>query len=61
MVSTHEGFWRPYEIAAEYLSSERDPAILEQQHPEMREAVLLLVGLFDESAQADGGRDQVQG
>ncbi|MCP4654785.1 MAG: HEAT repeat domain-containing protein [bacterium] len=33
----------PYKIAAEYLSSGRDPAILERQHPEMREAVLLLV------------------
>ena len=35
----------PYEIAAEYLSSNRDPAVLERQQPEIREAVLLLVDL----------------
>jgi hypothetical protein len=35
----------PYEIAAEYLSSDRDPAVLERQQPEIREAVLLLVDL----------------
>ena len=51
-VSSHRDLWRPYEIAYEYLSSDRDPAILEQQQPEMREAVLLLVGLFEEGAKA---------
>ncbi len=43
-----EDVWRPHGIALNYLSSGRDPAILEQQQPEMREAVMLLVGLYDE-------------
>ena len=40
-------FYIPYEIAFEYLRSEREPAIMERQHPEMRDAVQLLVNLFD--------------
>ncbi len=40
---------KPYSIALEYLQSDRKPAILEQQHPEMREAVQLLVDVFDEN------------
>ena len=35
---------RPYELACDYIDSERDLAFLERQHPEMREAILLLVG-----------------
>ena len=31
-------FYIPYDIAVEYLESERDPAIIERQHPEMRDA-----------------------
>jgi len=39
-------FYAPYDIALEYLESEEAPVILERQHPEMREAVLMLVDLF---------------
>ena len=38
----------PYGVALEYLQSDRDPAIMERQHPEMRDAVQLLVDAFDE-------------
>ena len=38
---------RPYQVALEYLRSDRDPAIMERQHPEMREAVQILVETFD--------------
>lgn len=50
--------WAVHEIALDYLSSDRDPGILERQQPEMREAVLLLVGLFDEGSAggSDGNR-----
>ncbi|MCI0487050.1 MAG: AAA family ATPase [Blastocatellia bacterium] len=53
-LSSEEILWAPYMIAAEYLQSERDPAILNRQHPEMREAVQLLVDAFDNhSAETD--------
>ena len=39
-------FYLPYDIALEFLESEEAPVILERQHPEMREAVLMLVDLF---------------
>jgi len=41
-------FYNPYTIALEYLDSDRDPAIIERQHPEMRDAIQLLVELFNE-------------
>jgi len=41
-------FCAPYLIALEYLESNRNPAVIERQHLEMREAVLLLVDAFDE-------------
>jgi DNA-binding transcriptional ArsR family regulator len=34
----------PFEVATAYLSSQRNPAVLERQQPEVREAVLLLTG-----------------
>ncbi len=40
----------PYLAAHEYLKSDRNPAILERQHPEMREAIQLLVELFDKGS-----------
>lgn len=42
-------FYAPYLIALEYLESDRNPAVIERQHLEMREAVLLLVNDFDAS------------
>ena len=41
-------FFAPYNIALEYLESDRDPAVIERQHPEMRDAVQLLTALYDE-------------
>jgi HEAT repeat protein len=38
---------RPYMIAHDYLLSSKDPSILERQHQEMREAVELIVSMFD--------------
>jgi HEAT repeat protein len=38
-------FYLPYEIAFEYIKSNADPAILDRQHPEMRDAVQLLIDL----------------
>jgi len=38
------GLWDPYVAALEYLRSDRNPAVLERQQPEMREAIELLVG-----------------
>ncbi len=43
-----ESWCQPYTVAFDYLQSDRRPAVLERQHPEMREAVQLLVDLFDE-------------
>jgi len=40
-------FYLPYDIALEYLESEEAPIILERQQPEMREAVLMLVELYE--------------
>lgn len=45
-----DNFFKPHKIALKYLQSNRDPAILERQHPEMREAVQLLVDSYDEGA-----------
>ncbi len=47
-IDAPRAFWLPYEIALEHLASGRDPAVLERQQPEMREAVELLVGSFEE-------------
>jgi len=41
-------FFAPYNIALEYLESDRDPAVIERQHLEMRDAVQLLTALYDE-------------
>ncbi len=41
-------FFIPYNTALKYLESDRDPAIIERQHPEMRDAVQLLVKVYDE-------------
>jgi HEAT repeat protein len=38
----------PHRVAADYLLSNRDQTILRRQHPEVREAVELLVAAFDE-------------
>ena len=42
-----ESVWRPYMVAVKFLKSGRDPAVMERQHPEMREAAQILIGLFD--------------
>jgi hypothetical protein len=47
-LSDSEALCAPYVAALEYLQSGRDPAVMERQHPEMREAVQLLVDVFDE-------------
>jgi HEAT repeat protein len=47
-LSNAEALCAPYVVALEYLQSNRDPAIMERQHPEMREAMQLLVDAFDE-------------
>lgn len=39
-------FYLPYEIAFDYIKSNYDPAVIDRQHPEMRDAVQLLVGIF---------------
>ena len=44
-----EAIFAPHLTALAYIESDRDPAILERQQPEMREAAMLLAGLFDES------------
>lgn len=41
-------FCTPYLVALEYLDSNRNLAVIERQHLEMREAVQLLVNAFDE-------------
>lgn len=38
---------QPHTVAVEFLTSGRNPAVIERQHPEMREAAQLLLGLFD--------------
>ena len=38
----------PYVIALECLESDRYPAVIEHQHPEIGDAVQLLVACFDE-------------
>jgi HEAT repeat protein/DNA-binding MarR family transcriptional regulator len=38
----------PYVVALKYLKARRDPALMERQQPEMREAVQLLVDAFDQ-------------
>lgn len=50
------GMATPYDVAGEYLSSNRDPAVLERQQPEIREAVMLLVDFADDSAEGRANR-----
>ena len=45
--SNAEVFCAPYSVALEYLESNRNPAVIERQQLEMREAVQLLVDVFD--------------
>jgi predicted transcriptional regulator len=45
-----ESFYSPYEIALAYIESNKNTTILERQHPEMRDAIQLLVNLFEENA-----------
>jgi len=40
----------PHLLAIRYLKSDRDPSVMERQHPEYRDAILLLVGEFDSAA-----------
>ncbi|HPO17156.1 MAG TPA: hypothetical protein PLI09_27220 [Candidatus Hydrogenedentes bacterium] len=44
---TDAEYFTPHLIALNFLESNRDPSIIERQHPEVREAVLLLVELYD--------------
>ncbi len=44
----NNNFFYPYTIALEYLESDRDPGVIERQQPEMRDAVELLVAIYDE-------------
>ncbi len=39
-------FYLPYEIAYEYIKSNANPTILDRQHPEMRDAVQLLIDIY---------------
>lgn len=41
-----ENIFKPYVTALEYIKSNEDPATIERQQPEMREAVNLLVNSF---------------
>ncbi|MCP5047067.1 MAG: MarR family transcriptional regulator [bacterium] len=41
-----EEIFKPYTVALNYIKSNQDPAIMERQHPEMREAAQLLVNSF---------------
>ncbi|MCK4766171.1 MAG: HEAT repeat domain-containing protein [Candidatus Aminicenantes bacterium] len=41
--------FKPYIVALDYITSNRDPAVLERQQPEMREAAQLLIHTFDNS------------
>ena len=47
-----EETFSPYIIALEYIKSNFDPAIIERQQPEMREAVQLLVDSFNASTKS---------
>ena len=38
----------PHRTALDYLDADRDPAILDRQHPEMRDAVEMLIEAFDQ-------------
>ena len=40
-------FFTPYKVALDYLKSNKNALILKRQHPEMRDAVILLVKIFD--------------
>jgi len=46
-LSDAEALCAPYTLALEYLQSGRDPAVMDRQHQEMREAIQLLVDAFD--------------
>ncbi|MEW5804052.1 MAG: hypothetical protein AB1847_18300 [bacterium] len=46
LLSDAKALYAPYMIALEYLQSGRDPAVMERQQPEMREAIQLLVDAF---------------
>ena len=43
-------FCLPYVVAADYLRSNGDPAVLERQQPEMREAAQLVIDAFEETS-----------
>ncbi|OQY00459.1 MAG: hypothetical protein B6I26_07755 [Desulfobacteraceae bacterium 4572_130] len=40
-------FFTPYKVALDYLKSNKNALILKRQHPEMRDAVILLIKIFD--------------
>ena len=42
-VGNGEDVFKPYIVALQYLKADQDPAIIERQQPEMREAIQLLV------------------
>jgi hypothetical protein len=46
-VANGDEVFRPDIIAVEYIKSNKDPAIIERQQPEMREAVQLLVDSYE--------------
>ncbi len=50
----------PYKIFSNYISAERDPFILERQHPEMRDAVNMLVKLYDSDQRIGGDKERRQ-
>ncbi len=52
-IENGEEVFLPHRIALDFLRSDRDPMILSRQPPEMREAVELLVSLFDKNTRAE--------
>jgi len=48
-IAANEAVWTPYNVALQYIESDRNPAVLTRQHPEMREAATLLIGDFDDA------------
>ncbi len=50
-INLSDVFYIPYNVAIEYLNSGKHPAIIERQHPEVREAVQLLVGEFEKGSE----------
>jgi hypothetical protein len=57
-IDNGEEAFMPHRVALDFLRNHRDPMILSRQPPEMREAVELLVSLFDQARTPESAKQR---